>query len=173
MLMKLDIKKVLKGSLIFVGLGLILVILSLIFQILTLIITEEHSDVVHIVALVYAFSIIPLFLAMFFLAGVRAVKKHGLDAVGAGLVSAFSYTVVALAHLFFDFLLNLLVVSGLIPGGAGFGSSATVLAGQVFGDVTGPLGLGAALFCGSGLIAVGALINFVVGGLGGLFAQRR
>jgi hypothetical protein len=172
-MMKLDIKRVLKGSLIFVGLGLVLVILTLILQLLTLIITGEYSDYVQIMALVFAFAVIPLYLAMYFIAGIRAVKKHGLDAVGAGMVSAFSYAVAAVAHLFFDFLLNMLIVSGLIPGGAGLGSSSSVLAAQVFGDITGPLGLGAALFCGFGLIAVGALINFVVGGLGGLFAQRK
>lgn len=171
--MKLDIKRVLRGSLIFAGLGLVLVILTLILQLLTLIITGEYSDYVQIVALVFAFLVIPLYLVMYFIAGVRAVKKHGLDAVGAGMVAAFSYAVAAMAHLFFDFLLNMLIVSGMIPGGAGLGSSSSVLAAQVFGDITGPMGLGAALFCGFGLIALGSLINFVVGGLGGLFAQRK
>lgn len=172
-MMKLDIKRVLKGSLIFAGLGLVLVILTLILQLLTLIITGEYADYVQIIALVFAFAVIPLYLVMYFIAGIRAVKKHGLDAVGAGFVSAFSYVVAAAAHLFFDFLLNTLIVSGLIPGGAGLGSSSSILAAQVFGDITGPFGLGASLLCGFGLIAVGALINFVIGGLGGLFAQRK
>jgi hypothetical protein len=170
--MDLDVKKVGKGSLIFVGLGVVLVILSLILQILPLVIPESYSDIVLLISVGYQLLLIPVFLVLFFIAGVRGVKIHKLDAIGAGAISALSYFIVALIHLFFSTILNSLVLSGLIPGGAGYGSSEAVLATALFGDVAGAMGIGASLLCGVGSILIGSVINFVVGGFGGLFAQR-
>lgn len=170
--MNLDIKKVLRASLIFVAVGIILVIISMILELLSLIVTDSNGEIVDFISMAYSFLMIPAFLAMYFVAGMRAVKKHGLDAVGAGLVASLSYVLTSIVHLLFRTLLNILVVSGLIPAGAGFGSAGAVLAAQVFGDMIGALGLSLSLFCGIGVILIGAMINFVIGGFGGLFAQR-
>lgn len=170
--MKLNMKRVLKGSLIFIGIGIVLVILSMILQLLALLLSEDYGEILQLVVIGFALLQLPIFLAMYFYAGMRAVKVHGLDAVGAGLVAAVAYFVVALVNLFFDLLLNLLVISGVIPANAGFGSAGSVIAAQVFGDIAGMVGLGASAICGFGLLLTGALINFVIGGCGGLFAQK-
>ncbi len=170
--MNIDIKKIARSSIIFVGVGIILAILSVILQLVTLLITDSNAEIVQLAASVYSVVLIPLFLIMFLVAGYRAVKVHSLDSVGAGLSAAFSYVIIAVTHLFLNFLLSILVLSGLIPGGAGFGSSESVAASALFGDVVGAFGLGLQLVCGFGLIAIGALINFVIGGIGGILASR-
>ncbi len=170
--MKLDIRRVIKGSLIFIGVGFIFVIISMILQLLTLIITDANAEIVQLIALGYSLLMVPVFLVMYVLAGMRAVKTNGLDPVGAGALAAFAYLVTSIIHLGFDFMLNLLVISGLIPGGAGFGSAGAVVSSQIFGGMVGFAGIGVAALCGFGLILVGTLINFVVGGVGGLIASK-
>ncbi len=170
--MKLDIKKVVQGSLIFAGVGIVLVIMSMVLQLLSLIVTDANGDIVQLIVMGYSLILIPGFFILYFFAGMRAVKVHGLDAVGAGAVAAFSYFVAGLCHVILETLLNLLVVSGLIPGGAGCGSAGSIISAQIFGEVAGMVGVLVPAVCGIGLLLVGTLINFVIGGFGGLFAQR-
>ncbi len=170
--MKLDIKNILRGSLIFTGVGIILVIMSMVLQLLSLIVTDANGEIVQLIVMGYSLILIPGFFVLYFFAGIRAVKVHGLDAVGAGAVAAFSYFVAGLTHVLLETLLNLLVVSGLIPGGAGFGSAGSIISAQIFGEVTGTVSVMAPAICGFGLLLIGTLINFVIGGFGGLFAQR-
>ncbi|MBN1170245.1 hypothetical protein JXA56_04425 [Candidatus Micrarchaeota archaeon] len=170
--MKLDIKKIAKSSILFVGAGIIIVILSMILQLLTVLVEGEYNSVIQTITSIFSYLMLPLFLGLFLLAGYRAVRIHGFDAVGAGATAAISYFLIATVHLTLDVLLVILVLSGMIPGGAGFGSSESVAAAAVFGDVTGMLGLGLQIFCGFGLILIGSLFNFVIGGVAGLYASR-
>jgi len=170
--MNLDIKRIAKSSVLFVGVGIILVILSVILQLLTLLVTGENGQIVALVATIYSYVLYAMFLGLFLLAGYRAVKIHGLDAIGAGATASLTYVLVAIIQLLLNSLLSLLVLSGLIPSGAGFASIETVLAAALFGDALGIIGLGRDLLCGFGLILVGALFNFVIGGSAGLYASK-
>ena len=170
--MNIDIKKIARSSILFVGLGVILVILSVILQLLSLLIADEMGEIVQLITTVYSYALYLVFLVLFLFAGYRAVKVHGLDAVGAGATAAFTYFVVAVSHLMLNSLLSVLVLSGLIPGGAGFASAESVISSALFGGTTGAFGLGVQLFCGAGIILIGALFNFVIGGAAGLYASK-
>lgn len=168
----MNIRKILGASLIFVGVGLILVILSMILQLVSILVTDSAGEIVELINIIYSFLQIPLFFALYLIAGMRAVKTHKLDVVEAGLVAAFSYLVVALINLFLSFMLNFLVVSGILPGSAGFISGEAVLTSALFGDTAGISGLGISSICGFAMIIMGAMINFVIGGIGGIMASK-
>ena len=170
--MNIDIKKIARSSILFLGVGIILVIVSVILQLLTLLVEGEAGEMVALIATIYSYILYPDFFGLFLLAGYRAVKIHGLDPIGAGSVAALSYVVVAIVQLLLNALLAILVLSGLIPSGAGFASIETVMAAALFGDAVGIIGLGRDAVCGFGLILVGALFNFVIGGSAGLYASK-
>lgn len=170
--MNIDIKKIARLSLAFIAVGLILAMISVILQLLTFLLTDSNKEIVQYIVSIFSFISFPLFFLLFAFAGYRSVKIHHLDLLSAGLVSAFSYVCVALIHIMLNFFLATLVISGFIPGGAGFGSFESAAASSIFGSLTGPIGLGIQLFCGFGIILIGSLINFVVGGIGGLVGSK-
>jgi hypothetical protein len=168
-----DFKKMMLSSLLVIGIGLVLVILSVILRLLTMVISDQGlMGIVDIVALAYALLMYPLFLAIYFWAGLRAAKAYGFDAVGAGIVSAFSYFVIACANLVLNLILTLVGVSGSLES-TGFGTLESSLMASLFGGTAGLKGVGLTAVCGFGLIISGVMINFVVGGFGGLFALRK
>ncbi len=170
--MAFDIRTVLRASLVIIGAGVALVVISMILKLLPLLIKGSAGEIITLIGSIYEFLMIPAFLALFFWAGMRAVSQFKLDAIGAGAVSAFSYILTGLVHLVLGTLLNIIVMSQVI-GGATFGSAETQLASALFGDIMGAAGIGVSAFCGLGIIVFGAMINFVVGGFGGLFALRK
>lgn len=170
--MLIDLKKVLKASLLISVIGIALVILSVIIRLVATIVTGPEADILTLASAAYSYLMIPIFFLLFFWAGIRAVKKYKLDAVGAGATSAFAFFFVGIIHLVLETLISFLFVGGVI-GGGGFIPAEATLAAIVFGEsAAGGVGLGLSTVCGFGLIAGGTLINFAVGGFGGLFAQR-
>jgi hypothetical protein len=53
-----------------------------------------------------------------------------------------------------------------------FGTLESTLAATLLGQTAGAMGIAYTGLCGVGMLALGALVNFVVGGFGAIFAQR-
>ncbi|MDD5171987.1 MAG: hypothetical protein PHF60_03035 [Candidatus ainarchaeum sp.] len=168
-----DFKKMMLSSLLVIGIGLVLVILSVILRLLSMVITDPNLvGIIDIVGLAYTILMYPLFLGIYFWTGMRAAKAYGFDAVGAGLVTAFSYFVIACANLALNLILTLVGVAGPLES-SGFGTLESSLMASLFEGMTGLKGVGLTALCGAGVIVFGIMINFVVGGFGGLFALRK
>ncbi len=167
-----DIKKMLLASLLTIGIGVVLVILSVILELLSLVITDQNAGLVDMVNTGYLLVLFPIFLALYFWTGMRAVQNFQFDAVSAGAVAAFSYIVTALIELVLEIVLAVIIVSRPV-GGVGFGSTEMVLATSLFGGMMGLSGVALSAVCGIGMVAIGALMNFVIGGFGALFALRK
>lgn len=170
--MKLNFRSMLMSSLMVIGVGVVLVIVLMILGLLPLALDPDYAKIVRMIGSGYAFLMIPVFFALFFICGMRAVRKFKLDSVEAGAASAFSYIVIGAVHLVLGTILNIVVLSQVIEG-TGFGSAETQLASAIFGELSGAAGIGISALCGLGIILIGAMINFVIGGFGGLYAQRK
>jgi hypothetical protein len=170
--MAYDYRKIFRASLLIIAAGVTLVILSMILKLLSLMLTDTAGQTLTIIGIAFEFLMFPLFLVLYFWAGVRSVEKHKLDAIAAGGVSAVSYLVTGLVSLFLGTILNILVVSRVVSGG-GFATAESVLATAILGDTSGATGVGLSALCGLGMIIFGTMINFVVGGIGALFTQYR
>lgn len=168
-----DIMKIAKASLLPIVVGLLLVGIYLVLQAVPIFVSDSSIvNILRTISMVYTYLMIPLYILVYFWAGMMAVKKFGLDSIGAGLTSAFAYLVTGLANLAFGVLLNLIVLAQVIPG-IDFRSPESVLAASILGDLEGRSGVAVTAICGVALIAIGVLLNFVIGGLGGLFVLTR
>ncbi len=170
--MAYDVKKILRASLLIIAIGAALVVISMILELVSLMVTEPAAHIISLISTVYAFLLLPAFVVVYFWAGMRAVKKYSLDVVSAGMVAAFSHIIVGLVNLALGTVLNILVMSRLV-GGMGFGTAEATLAAFFFGEAAGAGGIFLSEICGIGMILAGAAINFVIGGLGGLFSFKR
>lgn len=168
-----DFKKMFVASLLVVGIGLMLVILAVLLRLVSMLVTDPAiTGIIDLAGMIYLILLFPLFLLLYFWAGMRAASAYGFDAVGAGIVAAFSYFICACVHLLLNIVLTLVFVAKPM-GGAGFGTLESSLAASLFGGMIGLKGVGLSAVCGAGVIVLGTLINFVVGGFGGLFALRK
>lgn len=164
--------KTARASVLPIFMGLVLFGIYLIFQAVPILVSDASiAQILDLVSLAYTYLMIPLYVILYFWTGSRAVKKFGADAVGAGLVAAFSYLVTGLVSVALGTILNLIVLSQII-GMVDFRSPESVLAAAVLGDLTGRVGVLVSALCGVGLVAIGILINFTIGSLGGLFSIR-
>ena len=169
---ELDVKKILYASFITIGIGVVLVIISLILELLTFVITDSNSELVSLAYMIFLIILYPVFLGLFLWTGYRAAKSFSFDAVGAGGVSAFSYFVIGIVELVLQTILAAIIVTK--PMGVGtFGSPQMALASSLFGGIVGMKGLALSAVCGIGILILGAMINFVLGGFGALFALRK
>jgi hypothetical protein len=169
---RIDVKRIIFAAFITGGVGVALVILSIILQLLSLAITDENGPLMDSIFYGYRLILFPIFLILFFWTGMRAVRRYGFDAVGAATVTALAYFIVALVEKVLDTVLAIIVVSRPL-GGGGFGSAESAVAASLFGGAVGLSGVGLSLVCGIGLIILGTMINFVIGGFGALFALRK
>ncbi len=168
-----DFKKMFLASLLVIGMGVVLVILSVVLRLISMVVTDPGIiGILDIAGWAYALLLIPLFLAIYFWAGMRAAKSYGFDAVGAGIVAAFSSLVVGIIQQALDMLLTLVVVARPMDS-AGFGTLESALAASLFGGMIGLKGVGLTAVCGAGVVLFTAAVSFVVGGFGGLFALRK
>jgi len=169
--MALNMKSILKASLLIIVIGIVFVVLALILRLIPVLLTGPESETVSLVSTVFSFLLIPIYLAVFFWGGYRATKKFKLDAIHAGAVSALAFFVVGIVQLFLEMILGLLFASHVLAGT--FVSGGAALAATVF-DATAEGGAGILLsgLCGIAMISIGTLINFVIGGAGSLLAQR-
>jgi len=170
--MRFDFKKMLLASTLIVGIGAVLVVISLILQLLSVMIGGDTGQTVDLISTVYAFLLYPMMLALYLWTGIRATKSYGFDAVGAGIVTAFSHLIIGIIQLVMGLLLSLLVMTKG-PVGAGFATPESVVAAAVFEDVMGMKGVGLSAVCGIGILMFGTVVNFVVGGVGSIIAQSR
>ncbi|NYZ74125.1 hypothetical protein H0O00_03205 [Candidatus Micrarchaeota archaeon] len=168
-----DFKKMILASLLVIGIGAVLVILSVVLRLISMVVTDpDITGILDIIVIAYTVLLFPVFLVIYFWAGMRAAGAYGFDAVGAGAVSAFSSLVVGVIQLVLNMLLTLVVVARPLES-SGFGTLESSLAASLFGGMMGLKGVGLTAVCGAGVVLFGALINFVVGGFGGLFALRK
>ena len=117
------------------------------------------------------------FLLLFVWVGYRASRKYHADVTTAGISAAFSYAILGVLNLMLTLILTLLNVVGIIgytalsPGvGGEQGDIAVALLGGATAGITGIL---ANLCCALGLIPFGALVNFVVGSIGGIIGAKK
>jgi len=168
-----DFMKIAKASLLPIVVGLLLVGIYLVLQAVPIFVSDSSTvDTLSTISMVYTYLMIPLYILVYFWAGMRAVKKFGLDAIGAGLTSAFAFLVTGLANVALGVLLNLIVLAQVIKD-IDFRSPESVLAASILGDLEGRSGVAVTAICGVALIVVGALLNFVIGGLGGIKVLSR
>ncbi|MFH0884188.1 MAG: hypothetical protein V1861_00580 [Candidatus Micrarchaeota archaeon] len=168
-----DFKKMAVSSLLTIGIGTVLVIISMILSLLSLVITDSSTNAtIDLISLIFSILLFPVFLVLFFWTGMRAAKNYGFDAVGAGTVSGVSYFIVGAIELVLKIILAVIVVSRPM-GGAGLGSPEMALASSLFGGVIGLSGIALSAVCGIGILIVGVMVNFVIGGFGALFALRK
>jgi hypothetical protein len=167
--MGLEIKKLIFASGLVTAISIVLIVISLILQLLLLIAPSDTSSTIDLANTIYAFLLYPLMFSLYLWAGVRAVRKYNFDAIGAGMVAAFSYFLSGLAQLALSIVLSIIVLSRF-SGSGGFSTPESVLAGAIFEDVMGMKGVGLSAICGIGILLFGTVINFVVGGFGGIFA---
>lgn len=174
-MMGFDMKKMMFASALIIAIGIILVVISLILQLLSVVITDAaRLEMVSLAGVVYAFLLYPLFFVLYFWAGMRAAKRYGMDAVGAGIVSAFSAAVVGIFQLVLISVMGVAVLAkGTAAASGAFATPEFVVASAVFGDIVGYTGVGLSLICGVGMIIMSTLVNFVVGGFGALFTLRK
>ncbi|MFH0738144.1 MAG: hypothetical protein V1827_06345 [Candidatus Micrarchaeota archaeon] len=168
----IDTRKVLMASFLIIGIGIVLSIISIILQLLSLTLTEQMGDTISLIASVYLLLMFPVFFVLFFWTGIRAAKSYGFDAVGAGIVAAFSFFVIGLVERLLNLLLAVIVVKGPLDA-VGFGSTEMIVASSIFGGLMGLSGVALSTVCGFGMLIFGTAINFVVGGVGAIFALGR
>lgn len=170
--MALDYKRLLLASILPMGIGIVLVVLGEILSTLSLLITDSNAATMDTVSTAYSFLMIPIFFALYFWSGMRAVKRYSFDAVGAGSVTALAYFVAGFVNLALNVIIQAVIVSRDIVG-SGVGAAESVLAASLFGGLVGLSGVGLSAFCGIALILFGTMTNFVVGGSGALYALKR
>jgi hypothetical protein len=170
--MGFDFRKLLMASILVTGIGVVLVIIQEILATLSLVMTDSNAATVDMIATAFAVLMLPVFFVLYLWCGMRAAKRYGFDAVGAGWVTAFSYFLASLVHLVLNLLLNLVIVSKAIAG-SGVGSAESALAASLFGGIVGLSGVGLSAFCGIALIFFGTMMNFVVGGTGAILVLRK
>jgi hypothetical protein len=183
--MSLDFKRVFEASKLIIGIGSAFLVLGFIFDVVVRLITAGSSiPVVGIAAALvgmllwflgtgYALLLFPIFFALYFYAGYRAVREFGMDGLQAGAVCAFSHLSCSLMH----FVLNTLLIvvgigTGLVSGGLGGGLSQdgslqdAVSGAMLGGAFAGGGGAAAALFnvfCSAAIVPLGMILNFCIG----------
>lgn len=167
-----DFKKLLLASLVIIGIGIVLIIISTILKVLPSVVPDDLKSVSSIINTAFSLLLYPIFFLLYFWSGVRATKNYGFDILGAGYVAAFSYFIVTLVGLVINTLLSLIVLTKPI-GNFAFGSVETAFSSILFSGISDFGGVGVSAVCGVGIALVGALINFVIGGTGGWLVLRR
>ncbi|MFH1521086.1 MAG: hypothetical protein ABID61_05565 [Candidatus Micrarchaeota archaeon] len=167
-----DFKKLLLASLVIIGIGIVLTILSTILKVLPAVVPDDLDSTISFISMVFSLLLYPIFFLLYFWSGVRASKNYGFDLVGAGYVAAFSYFIVTIISIIVNTLLGLIVLAKPI-GNFAFGSIETVFSSILFSEVSDFGGVGISALCGVGIAIIGALMNFVIGGVGGWLVLRR
>ena len=169
---RFEIRNILGASVLPIIISIVLVIIWVGLEVASFLIDSGLHDTLQLISNIYMYAMFPIYLVIYLWAGARAVRRYRQDAIGAGIVSAFSYIVSGIFHLIITSIIGLMVVKQFvdIPG---FHSTESTLAASLVGDVAGTSGVGISFLCGAGIIIMGALANFVVGSFGGLFATGR
>lgn len=156
--------KIIEASKLPIGMGLVVILISVVITAINLLGGETAKGVMGIVSLVYGISTYLVFLLIFAWAGYRAVKKFGLDLPSAAAVGALSALALGLVNLVLQF-----VMLAVVLGSAATTTSASAGATAV---TAGLVGMVSVVFGIIGII-VSVIINAAVAGIGGLLAQGK
>src|SRR5512135_2031112 len=126
-----DYRRFILSSALVIIIGIVLVILNLILQLLSVVITDSNAATIEFISMVYSVAMIPVFFVLFFWSGMRAARRYNFDAVGAAGVASFSYVVIGLVQLVLNLLLSVIVVSKGIAA-PGLGSAEAALVATLF-----------------------------------------
>jgi len=169
---KLDIRNILGASMLPIIISVLLVIGYVVLEVVSFVADQSLQGAISLLTSIYLYAMFPIYFVVFLWAGARSVRKYRLDAIGAGMVSAFSYFVAATFNLIVTSLIGLLVIKQYIDI-PGFRSTESTLAASLIGDVAGTSGVGISFLCGAGMIFMGMLANFVIGSFGGLVTSPK
>ena len=158
----MDIKRILGASTVVILVGLLIMILSLVAQILPGLITSGPVDQIKLASTGFAYLSLLLFALVYIWGGLRASKKFRMEPQEAGLVSAFSFAVVAFLQLIINVVLSVILVNRMTALG-GFRAPESIYASTLLGDISGTSGIVLSGVCGLGVIVLGMMVNFVLG----------
>lgn len=156
--------KIIEASKLPMGIGLVVILISMVIAAISLFGGDAVKQVVGIVSLAYGISSYLIFMLLFGWAGYRAVKKFGLDLMGAAAVGALSALAVGIAGLVLSFVMLAVAVGAAAATTTDSGTSTAAFAG-VFGIISVMLGIF--------WIIGSTVINAVVAAIGGLLAKGK
>jgi hypothetical protein len=158
----MDMKKILEASKQAIVIGIVLVVINFIFQLLGVFLRNGTIDMI---GGAYSTLTLVLFFGLYAWAGMNAVKKHGMDLVGAGTVGAFAYLVTAVV----SYVLNMIFLL-LVWGRIGMTSPEPAAAAAFSATMAGFTGAMATVVS-LAIVLCGIVVNFVVGAGGGAIAN--
>jgi hypothetical protein len=177
----LDFNKIRAGVLLPTAVGFIVIVVGFLFGLLL-----GFLSFIDIVRTVLDFMIswgnlilslvgFVLFFLLFFWAGYRTARKYRGELVEAGVAGALSYAILAVVSVFFDMVNGFLQMLELMDTSAVGGISLNAyedVAIAIFGDTfAGATEIIAVLCCGFAAIPIGAVLNFLVGSVGGMLGS--
>lgn len=168
----MDNKKILASSTIAIVIGVILVLISTVAHIVPQYISTDAAKVANSVVSIFDYAMIIIFALLYLWTGMRAAKKYRADLLESALAAAFSHTIVGVVSLIVNVLVGILALANIVNG-SGIKANESVISGLIFSGVVGAAGIGANVVCGIGLIVLGALINFMIGAVGGFFGRGK
>ncbi len=169
----MDFKRIFGASTVVILVGLLIMVLSIVAQILPSLITSGPLDQIKMVSTGFAYLSLLLFALLYMWGGLRASKKLRAEPQEAGLVSAFSYAVVAFLQLIINGVFSVLLVNRMATIG-GFRAPESIYASTLLGDMSGMSGIVISGICGLGVIVLGMMVNFVLGaGCAMIFNRQR
>ncbi|MFA5412383.1 MAG: hypothetical protein WC350_03510 [Candidatus Micrarchaeia archaeon] len=152
--------KIIEASKLPVGLGLVVILISVVIAAISLLGGDTVKSVMALVSLVYGIASYLIFLLLFAWAGYRAVKKFGLDLVGAAAVGALSAGAVGLVALVLNFIVLAVVLGAAAATTPESGASTAAIAGiaGVISVVFGIFWIIGSVVVNAGVAAIGGLL---------------
>jgi hypothetical protein len=158
----MDFKKILEASKQAMVLGIGLVAVDFMLQTASVFII---NDMVAMASGAYSLILVPAFFLLYAWAGYTAVTRHGMDLAGGGLAAAFAYLMTSILSFILS-MIGIMLMWGRI-GMSAFSPAGNALFGSAMAGATGVM----AAMCMLGVIALGVIINFVVGAGGAAIAD--
>ncbi len=166
----MDFKKIARCALPVIAIGMLLVIIYIILQTLPSFLSGPN-DLIKTIITVYSYAMLPIFFLLYFWAGIRGMRRYGLDEISCGLVAAFSAVLIGLVQLVLEAILTLLIVSRIVTV-TDFRPASAVFSSVFLGNTSGVPGVGITTICGLGIIALSAIVCFLIGVLGAIATKR-
>jgi len=158
----MEFSRIWDASVLIIAIGCVLVLIS-ISMVLGMVLLDPAFETM---LTIYNLALYPIFFLLYIFAGNRAVGSYALDPARAGVVSSFSYVVISLFH-------NVLGIGLLAIGLSNFTDTSEFADAMAIGDARGfGFLIGIGLVCMVATIVIGAVINFVIGAIGGLIGQN-
>jgi len=175
MKLKVDFNKIRTGILIPTAIGCAIILFGFLFRLVLLFIVDQvteyvDQDMMNIINILISLASFAAFLGLFLWTGYRATRKYHADVTEAGVITAVTYTLIAVVDLFFT-----VVLIGMNAAEIG---DASIISYGLGGEMSrilleDTLGIAGIPCCALGLIPLGILINFIVGGAGGMLGEKK